>query len=482
MPKVVEKVKFRKQFMSVVSDKLESIYWGNLTPSDAARSHEYLDRLIASQRMDTIPDTTVQKWLSDLPDKRYEKLVNVSLVKTRAKDTLGNFVENFVAQLSISINTRDNYIASKDCLIAFFGIDCKPETVGRQDAIRYKEYLKTEGRLDGKGGYGQNSLRKKLMHANKFFRAMQKAELIRDNPFDDVKESPADETDRKDTITAEYCLEAMKFARNWEWRLLIALWRFAGLRRACEPLRLKWSHILWEKRLIYVYSSKTSKGRYVPIFPEVMEPLLKVRESVAPDAEWVLNRACPKKFRLNPSRREVESKGVNLDTEFNRICKRAGLPIYPMAGNNMRASFVKDLYSGKYPELRGRVDLIGDICGHSAATALKFYKRFSTDDLAPLTDSFNYPILEGIISNLESVNAAKSEIPEVSNIGIFETVKSEISEVTAELKCVKKCVAHEKKEANSTHLMPSSPQENACFVTPDATGDTRNTNQYPLGD
>ena len=92
-----------------------------------------------------------------------------------------------------------------------------------------------------------------------------------------------------------------------------------------------------------------------------------------------------------------------------------------MAGNKMRASFVKDLYSCKYPELRGRVDLIGDICGHSAATALKFYKRFSTDDLAPLTDSFHYPIFEGIISNLESVNAVKSEIPEVSNIGIFET-------------------------------------------------------------
>ena len=47
-----------------------------------------------------------------------------------------------------------------------------------------------------------------------------------------------------------------------------------------------------------------------------------------------------------------------------------------MAGNNMRASFIKDLYSGKYPELRGRVELIGDICGHFPATALTISYRW----------------------------------------------------------------------------------------------------------
>ena len=176
MPKIIEKIKFRKQFTSIAGGKLESIYWGYLTPSDAARSNEYLDRLIESKRMRTVPDVTIQKWLNDLPDKRYEKLVNVSLVKPRVRNTLGNFVENFVDQLTVSINTWDNYIASKDCLIAYFGADCQPGTIGRQDAMRYKEYLKTSGRLDSKGGYGQNSLRKKLMHANKFFVAMQKAE------------------------------------------------------------------------------------------------------------------------------------------------------------------------------------------------------------------------------------------------------------------------------------------------------------------
>ena len=59
-----------------------------------------------------------------------------------------------------------------------------------------------------------------------------------------------------------------------------------------------------------------------------------------------------------------------------------------MVGNNMRASAVKDLYSGKYPELRGRIDLIGKIFGHSPQVAMTYYKRFQMDDFKELTETF----------------------------------------------------------------------------------------------
>lgn len=84
---------------------------------------------------------------------------------------------------------------------------------------------------------------------------------------------------------------------------------------------------------------------------------------------------------------EGNIKAANLATTFDKICRKAGLPILPMIGNNMRVSCEKDLYSGKYPELRGRVDLIGRILGHSLQIALQYYQRFSTDDFAPLVES-----------------------------------------------------------------------------------------------
>ena len=125
----------------------------------------------------------------------------------------------------------------------------------------------------------------------------------------------------------------------------------------------------------------------MPIFPEIMQPLLDCAEQAEIGAEWVIERRCPARVKRRPNR-EGNIKAANLATTFDKICRKAGLPVLPMIGNNMRASCEKDLYSGKYPELRGRVDLIGQILGHSPQIALQYYQRFSTDDFAPLVESF----------------------------------------------------------------------------------------------
>ncbi|MGL4942226.1 MAG: hypothetical protein ACRC46_03425 [Thermoguttaceae bacterium] len=39
---------------------------------------------------------------------------------------------------------------------------------------------------------------------------------------------------RKEYISAEYALRAMEYAKCAEWRLVVALWRFGGLRRCWE--------------------------------------------------------------------------------------------------------------------------------------------------------------------------------------------------------------------------------------------------------
>ncbi|MCL2119327.1 MAG: helix-turn-helix domain-containing protein [Planctomycetaceae bacterium] len=108
----------------------------------------------------------------------------------------------------------------------------------------------------------------RVVRSRLLFTVMLEEELILYNPFARVKESPTPESNRKDYIPSEYCLRAMEFAPSLEWKVLIALWRFLGLRRASEPLRLRWSDVDWDNMLIRVYASKTKKSRYVPIFDE----------------------------------------------------------------------------------------------------------------------------------------------------------------------------------------------------------------------
>lgn len=43
----LEKIKFRKQFTDPESKRLESVYFGDMSPSDAARAKEYIERLIS---------------------------------------------------------------------------------------------------------------------------------------------------------------------------------------------------------------------------------------------------------------------------------------------------------------------------------------------------------------------------------------------------------------------------------------------------
>ena len=197
-----------------------------------------------------------------------------------------------------------------------------------------------------------------------------------------VKEPQENDESRKTYVSQEYVERAMEYAPTWEWKLIIALWRFGGLRRN-EPLLLRWEDVLWDKQIIRVKSSKTKSDR---IFPEIREPLSRVFEGTGNGSEWVIDRACPIRYRKTD--RSGGLKNANLGTIFEKICRKAGLPEITMIGNNMRASAEKDMYSGKYPELRGRIDLIARILGHSAGGALKYYRRFSMDDFRELTESF----------------------------------------------------------------------------------------------
>jgi integrase len=63
-----------------------------------------------------------------------------------------------------------------------------------------------------------------------------------------------------------------------EWRLIVALSRYGGLRCPSEHLALRWEHVLWDIGRINVISPKTEHvgkpERVVPLFPG-LEPFLR---------------------------------------------------------------------------------------------------------------------------------------------------------------------------------------------------------------
>ncbi|MCL2119965.1 MAG: site-specific integrase [Planctomycetaceae bacterium] len=173
----------------------------------------------------------------------------------------------------------------------------------------------------------------------------------------------------------------MEYAPDAEWRLIIALWRFGGLRRFSEVLRLKWEHILWDQGKIIVPSSKTERHgkamRVIPIFHELSEPLRDCFEQAVPGDVYIIEKHCPPGVKKSIERKNMDSV-TPLVEMFDKIVTRAGLDPWPMPGHNLRASLVTDLYNGKYPDIG--VHTIAAWLGHSPKVALKYYSRVKESD------------------------------------------------------------------------------------------------------
>jgi len=129
-------------------------------------------------------------------------------------------------------------------------------------------------------------------------------------------------------VSRDTIAKVIDAAPDAEWRLLIALSRFGGLRVPSEALALRWADVDWEHNRLTVRSCKTEhhegKGeRMVPLFPEIREHLQAAFDAAPVGSVNVIGR-----YR----------EGANLNPHFRRIIKRAGYTPWPRTWHNLRAS------------------------------------------------------------------------------------------------------------------------------------------------
>ena len=174
----------------------------------------------------------------------------------------------------------------------------------------------------------------------------------------------------------------MEYAPDAEWRLIIALWRFSGLRAVSEVLTLKWSDILWDQRKIVIHSPKTEHHegkdtRIIPFFPHMEECLTEAFEQAPEGAIYVVEKHAPVYLRGLKERVYVSRQG-NLGTTFRKIILRAGIVPWGKLIHNLRASFETDLLNGKYGQFG--LHTIAEWLGHSVKVMLEHYGRWQQSD------------------------------------------------------------------------------------------------------
>lgn len=308
--------------------------------------------------MSISPETAT--WLASIGDKLHERLANAGLVAARERPEarLAVFVAGYVAKRTdAKPRTVLNLKMFGDRLIAFFGADKPLAAIKRSDADDWLLSLKQR--------YAQATVGRTVKGARQLFKAAVRADLIDQNPFDDLKAGMNPDKERQRFITHQDAQRLIDACPDAEWRLLVALSRYGGLRCPSEHLALTWNDVDWDQERLLVRSPKTEHHdgkaeRWVPLFPELRPYLDEAYAQAAEGAVFVITRY-----------RDMDQ---NLRTGLGRIIRRAGLTPWPKPFHNLRASRETEL-AALYP-----LHVVCDWLGNSALVAKKHYLQTTDDD------------------------------------------------------------------------------------------------------
>ncbi|HEV3384380.1 MAG TPA: site-specific integrase [Gemmata sp.] len=186
-------------------------------------------------------------------------------------------------------------------------------------------------------------------------------------------------SDRQEYVPVETIQAVLDACPSAEWRLIVALSRFGGLRCPSEHLGIAWADIHWDTGRFTVHSPKTEhiEGkavRIVPIFPELYPYLRDAFEAAKPGETNVITRnRCDSGMNNGAT--------TNWRTTFLKIIRKAGVKPWPKLFHGLRASCQTDL-ANKFP---GHV--VCEWLGDSLAIAQEHYLQVTEDHYRQATQN-----------------------------------------------------------------------------------------------
>ena len=316
--------------------------------------------MVAAKLTGHAVEADTARWLAELQPATANKLAAVGLIPKRertASAALGPFCESYIAgRANLKPNTKRNYEATKRLLVEHFGAGRPLSSITPGDADDWRETLLK--RLSAA------TVSREVKRARQFFRAAVRRRLIAENPFVDLSAPAQVNSSREHFIGPEDTLKLLAACPDSQWRLIVALSRFGGLRCPSEHLALTWADVDWQRGRLTVHSSKTAhhagrESRVVPMFPELRRYVEQAWDEAEPGATYLITR--------------YRDANCNLRSQFLRIIKRAGLAPWPRVFHNLRATRQTELTS-RFP-----LHVVCAWLGNSAPIADRHYLQVTDD-------------------------------------------------------------------------------------------------------
>ena len=313
-----------------------------------------VENLITDKLTHRAHDAELSSWLASLDEKLLSRLRSVGLADGVGvtQTTLGEFLGRVMATLAVKPSTLTFYGHTARNLTAYFATTRPVVAIKPADADAWRRWL-----VDHEG-LSAATVGRRVVAARTFWRRAVRWQLAADNPFDDVRGATQTNDSRKHFVPIEVIETIIDASPDVEWKLLVALARFGGLRTPSESLGLTWQDVDWQRGTLRVRSPKTAHypghaERLVPLFPALRRLLLDAYAAAPVGAEFVIRR--------------YRDTAVNLRTQFQRLIRGAGYTPWPRLWQNLRAS--------RESELLREYDL-ATVCrwiGNSPAVAARHY-------------------------------------------------------------------------------------------------------------
>jgi len=313
-------------------------------------------------------------WLVELPPKLHERLVKAGLARARAGReavTLGALVQSFKDRASVKVSTFVNYQQTLDSIVEYFGLGRDIASVTPSDADDWRKAISTARQSEGRrkkkrmasdGRLSPATVSKRVRVGKQLFGRAVVWGLIDRNPFAGLRAGSQSNPDRQRYIPTEVIETVLAAAPSIEWRTLIGLCRFGGVRCPSELEGMLWADVAWDTGTLTVRSPKTAHHgsehaiRFVPISPRLREILREAWEA-APD-DGTATHVVP--MAGDPSK--------NLRTQFERIITRAGCVAWPRLFQALRASCETQWVQERHP-----LHEVARWLGHSPKIAAAHY-------------------------------------------------------------------------------------------------------------
>lgn len=349
--------KTRSIMFQRVGHRRQRLRLGKVGMDVAREVQRHLDELIAAESPTRPVARETAAWVSRMPGALHNRMAALGLITARvvlADMTLKSFCQGVIdRRTDWATPTRLKHDQCLAHLLGQFGPNGDIRTFTEADA---KDFRREQAKK-----FSEATVATRVACAKRLFADAVDRRIIERNPFAKVK-GGSFVSEHTAYIKVETIEAVMAFA-DVEWKALIALSRFGGLRVPSELTGLRWQDINFVTGMMRVTSPKTAKQgkpfRMVPIFPE-LRPYLK---------------ALPRRLDDDRLFGDRVTEATNLRSGLMKLIEKASVHLWPRLWHNLRGSRQTDLMK------KHQLHVVCAWIGNSPKIAMRHYLRVTEDDI-----------------------------------------------------------------------------------------------------